>query len=101
MNKAQNLLAMLEGALLIGHTSSGKEVFDKFNNPAHKNFSVDDHKDAMFIHAYLFKKKKRKESEAEGREHEKNISPRSKKSEPFDWEHAPTHGKKLVHKDLR
>jgi len=88
-------------AVRIGYTTSGKEVFDTFDNPAHQKFSSDDHKDAMFIHAYLFKVKHRKESEAEGRQHEKRCSPRSQKAEPFDCQYGSDHGKKLVDKNFR
>lgn len=31
---------------VLGHTKSGKSVYDKFDHPSHKNFDVQDHKDA-------------------------------------------------------
>lgn len=38
------------GGKVIGHTSSGKPIYDHFEHPSHKNFDKDDHKDAKDLH---------------------------------------------------
>ena len=38
------------GGKIIGHTKSGKPIYDKFNHPGHKDFTVEDHLDAMKKH---------------------------------------------------
>lgn len=38
------------GGKVIGHTSSGKPIYDSANHPAHKNFTKQDHFDAALKH---------------------------------------------------
>lgn len=38
------------GGKIIGHTRSGKPIYSNGNNPAHKNFTVADHYDAIRAH---------------------------------------------------
>lgn len=41
------------GGKVVGHTSSGKPIYDSFNHPSHKNFTKQDHKDASEHHNRL------------------------------------------------
>ena len=100
---AQYIIA--ESGKLIGHTTSGKPVYDTYDNKAHVKFNGDDHRDAMCIHAYLYKKGK-VESEKEGKKHEASTvvtsGPRiGKIMQKFDENRSPEHGKKLVVPELR
>jgi hypothetical protein len=45
------------GGSVIGHTKSGKPVYDKFSHADHKDFDRNDHLDAMFIHEKIHRKK--------------------------------------------
>jgi hypothetical protein len=38
-----------KGGKIIGHTKSGKPIYDTFNHPAHKDFTKEDHRDAATI----------------------------------------------------
>lgn len=40
------------GGKIIGHTGSGKPIYDSANHPSHKNFTSEDHRDASAIHNY-------------------------------------------------
>jgi hypothetical protein len=44
------------GGKIIGHTKSGKPVYDRFDHSAHRGFSVDDHEDAVWENSELSKK---------------------------------------------
>lgn len=39
-----------KGGNVIGHTKSGKPIYDKFDHPAHKNFTAQDHSNAITAH---------------------------------------------------
>lgn len=41
------------GGKVIGHTTSGKAIYDKFNHATHKEFNHDDHEDAARLHGKL------------------------------------------------
>ena len=41
------------GGKVIGHTKSGKPIYDSANHEAHKNFSAEDHQDAISAHSKL------------------------------------------------
>lgn len=38
------------GGKVIGHTKSGKPIYQQHKNEAHRNFTVEDHKDAIKLH---------------------------------------------------
>lgn len=40
-----------KGGKVIGHTKSGKAIYDKHDHPAHKGFTKQDHADAARVHA--------------------------------------------------
>lgn len=105
IQKIQAHYTIAENGKLLGHTTSGKPVYDTYDNPAHAKFSGDDHRDAMCIHAYLYKKG-RVESEKEGKKHEASTAVTSgqrsgKIMQKFDENRSPEHGKKLVVPELR
>lgn len=92
---------LAESGKLIGHTTSGKPIYDTYDNKAHAKFSGDDHRDAMCLHAYLYKKG-RVESEKEGKKHEASTVMRNGKTmQKFDENRSLEHGKKLVIPELR
>ena len=39
-----------KGGKVIGHTKSGKPIYENANHPAHKNFTMNDHDDARKMH---------------------------------------------------
>ena len=41
------------GGKVIGHTKSGKPIYDKSNHPSHRKFDATDHNDAMKLHKNL------------------------------------------------
>lgn len=45
-----------KGGKVIGHTRSGKPIYDQFNNPAHKDFTAEDHESASTAHQKEFHK---------------------------------------------
>lgn len=48
-----NVIAKAEGARggkVIGHTKSGKPIYESANHPSHKNFSIAEHDDAINAH---------------------------------------------------
>jgi hypothetical protein len=55
-NKALETIDLLKGGegsrggKVIGHTKSGKPIYDKFNHPSHANFTSKDHDDAFGAH---------------------------------------------------
>lgn len=38
------------GGKIIGHTKSGKPIYDTFHHPGHESFTIEDHKDAVDAH---------------------------------------------------
>lgn len=40
-----------KGGHIIGHTSSGKPIYDQHDNEGHKGFTIQDHKDAGYVHS--------------------------------------------------
>jgi len=40
-----------KGGKVIGHTRSGKPIYDSYNHPSHKNFSGTDHREAADLHS--------------------------------------------------
>ena len=47
------------GGKIIGHTSSGKPIYENHNHPDHANFDSNDHKDAADAHLNKWKKVKK------------------------------------------
>ena len=39
-----------KGGKIIGHTKSGKAIYDTFSHPAHKDFNEEDHRNAVTAH---------------------------------------------------
>jgi hypothetical protein len=39
-----------QGGKIIGHTKSGKPIYESFNHPSHSNFTTRDHEDAGTVH---------------------------------------------------
>jgi len=69
------------GGKVIGHTDSGKPIYEKANHPSHKSFNRGDHQDAHNLHQKLGKEaenKKDKEKEyfhfQQGSEHRKRSN---------------------------
>ena len=97
MSKAKDLISLVEGDKPIGWTGSGKYVYQTFDHPEHAKFGQDEHTDAMLIHSYLFFVKKRKESEVEGKKHEKaSADKRGRIFRKFDNKFNPEQGEKLT-----
>lgn len=42
-----------KGGKIIGHTKSGKPIYDTFGHSAHKSFTSEEHREAMKIHSEL------------------------------------------------
>ncbi len=70
------------GGHVIGHTSTGKPVYDKFGHKGHKNFTKQDHRDATDVHdKYIgmqdvnttYGEKTKKEHEKQSRLHEDAV----------------------------
>jgi hypothetical protein len=51
------------GGKIIGHTRSGKPIYDSFNHEGHRDFSKQDHTDAESVHVGLANKLKKRASE--------------------------------------
>jgi hypothetical protein len=47
------------GGKVIGHTKSGKPIYDTFSHPEHANFSKEDHRDAQYLHEGNIKSKEK------------------------------------------
>lgn len=45
------------GGKIIGHTESGKPIYENHDHPAHKNFTSNDHTDAVYAHVNLTSRK--------------------------------------------
>lgn len=45
------------GGKVIGHTESGKPIYENHDHPAHKNFTSNDHTDAVYAHVNLTSRK--------------------------------------------
>lgn len=58
-----------EKSKIIGKTTAGKDIHDKFDHPGHKLFSGQDHKDAADLHAEIGKKDANHDPYAEGKKH--------------------------------
>jgi hypothetical protein len=63
IKNSENILKCFEkggegskGGKIIGHTKSGKPIYDRFNHPAHKDFTKEDHRDAGKVHDELHQK---------------------------------------------
>ncbi len=56
VEKALNILKSGEGSRgghVIGHTKSGKPIYDNANHESHKNFTIQDHDDAIDVHSVV------------------------------------------------
>ena len=42
-----------KGGNIIGHTRSGKPIYDSYNHEGHKEFNAEDHRDAGKLHQHL------------------------------------------------
>lgn len=64
------------GGKVIGHTRSGKPIYEHFNHPEHKTFSREDHSDAFETHKKIGKNLKDKQKDfhyKQMEEHSKHI----------------------------
>lgn len=66
------------GGKIIGHTKSGKPIYDTYSHEGHKDFSVNDHEDAFIAHSKKWIKSKDKGKDA--KHHEKQMDDHSKHS---------------------
>ncbi len=89
------------GGKVIGHTKSGKPIYDSHDHSSHKNFTKQDHKDAADIHHKLSEKtKNKKESKKhydEGYAHHQSAKGNKHKlhsENAKDWNESPKAGNK-------
>jgi hypothetical protein len=54
-----------KGGKIIGHTQSGKPIYDSFNHPEHKDFTKQDHKNAAYQHSIIAANSKKRVDDAE------------------------------------
>lgn len=102
------------GGKIIGHTKSGKPVYDSFDHSSHEKFTAQDHKDAVEHHVEAAKKDlfsddlehatkhKNAAKEKDSKEHTetlgKTVMALSKMSDKESTEFEKTHGKGIIYK---
>ena len=74
------------GGKIVGHTRSGKPIYDSFSHPSHKEFSANDHHDAAGVH-YGKADRARKQENKDA--HSGMADPHSVKAEDMDYENPP------------
>lgn len=84
------------GGKVIGHTRSGKPIYDSHNHSGHKKFTDHDHSDAHAIHLHLADKKLKQQRS-------KKTSKEDKKKLRGEWDHhhaqIKEHGSKHKFRD--
>jgi len=82
------------GGKIIGHTKSGKPIYDSANHAAHADFTSDEHKEAAATH--LSKNYSRKKPDAEKEAHHEKQ--RAEHMKLADNDKSPNHPDKQVEK---
>lgn len=89
-----------KGGKVIGHTRSGKAIYENHNHESHKDFTPNDHHDAYNLHSDIegeLYKKRDKIKPTTDSEHPNNI----KRGEIMDKEITPNYKSKYYHEDQR
>lgn len=89
------------GGKVIGHTKSGKPIYEEHNHPEHKDFTVHEHLDAAEIHRKKsresydkWQESKNKRAEERGENERHNPSKEEKENEETLWKEYVNHSSK-------
>jgi hypothetical protein len=85
-----------KGGKVIGHTKSGKAIYEKVDHPSHANFNSKDHGDAAELHYTLFMKTKGAKSEGHYSQFSNHVTAYNEKEKE---EKLSKKGKKSAKKD--
>lgn len=89
------------GGHIIGHTKSGKPIYQNFNHPEHKSFTSQDHEDAreaQDVHGKKLYEQHQANSEAQTKAYEEYLGGKKKTDNNFKTFNRTEQGKSLAEK---